>query len=145
MSATKTKRLLAELFTVKQIIGMPKLYDQEALGDDAVVYAHLFGPLSGWDWYITEADFDKYLAFGLVRGCDVEVGYIDLAELLNAELTARVECDRSWRPRKLRDVKALYQERAVLDDGPSCNKCQLESYCGCLAVDPCRDYSPRAC
>lgn len=57
---------------------VPKLYAQDGKGDDAIVFAKVFSPQSGWRWYITEYDPETGKAFGLVAGHEVELGYFVL-------------------------------------------------------------------
>src|SRR5690348_7180223 len=71
---------------------MPKTYETDGEGDNAVVYLHYFS--SSCDWFITEKDVDsdgegQIQAFGLADlGYGGELGYISIAELitLNVEL-----------------------------------------------------------
>ena len=85
---------------------MPKTYEQDGKGDDAVVYLHYF--LGNMDWYITEKDMEveQYQAFGLADlGYGAELGYICIAELVEAG----AELDLYFTPKTLREVK---QERS---------------------------------
>lgn len=59
---------------------IPALYAQEG-AEDPVVYLHLFSCISGWDWYITEYDPATGEAFGLVKGFEIEWGYVYIPEL----------------------------------------------------------------
>ena len=82
---------------------MPKTYEQDGKGDNAIVYLHYFR--GGMDWYITERDMEDYQAqaFGLADlGYGGELGYISIEELksINAEL------DIHWTPKTLGTVKA---------------------------------------
>lgn len=57
---------------------MPRTYDQDGKGDQAVAYLHYF--MGGMDWYITERDMgeEQLQAYGLAdlgMGCP-EQGYI---------------------------------------------------------------------
>jgi len=65
------------------IKNMPKTYEQEGKGNEAVAYLHyFFGPV---DAYITEKDMhdEQHQAFGLVDiGYGPELGYISIVELL---------------------------------------------------------------
>ena len=82
---------------------MPKTYDQDGKGDDAVVYLHYF--MGGMDWYITERDMEdeQHQAFGLADlGYGGELGYISIQELIDNG----VELDLYWEPKTLREVKA---------------------------------------
>lgn len=97
------KDKLAEL---KQTIGsMPVTYEQDGLGDDAIVHLHYFA--GGANWYITEKDMSgdgTLQAFGwaeLFPG-EGEFGYISIADLVRSP---RVELDLHWTPRTLRECK----------------------------------------
>jgi hypothetical protein len=95
----------------KQLIGkitgiinsMPKTYETDGQGDNAIVYLHYF--MGGCDWYITERDMEKeqIQAFGLADlGYGGELGYINIEEL--REIGA--ELDLYWTPKPLKTVKA---------------------------------------
>lgn len=83
---------------------MPKTYEQDGKGDDAVVYLHYFR--GDMDWYITEKDMEaeQHQAFGLADlGMGFpELGYISIQELIDNG----VELDLYWEPKTLREVKA---------------------------------------
>ncbi len=92
----------------ERIKTMPKTYDQDGLGDKAVVYLHYFK--GGADWFITEKDAEtpeepgQRQAFGLA---DLfhdggELGYISIAELLKNG----VELDLYWTPKTLGEAKS---------------------------------------
>ena len=83
--------------------GMPKTYEQDGMGDDAVVYLHYF--YGGMDWYITEKDMEdeQYQAFGYVKGQSSELGYVSLVEILGGKYP--VELDLYFEPKKLSEVK----------------------------------------
>ena len=97
---------------IKQHIdAMPKTYEQEGKGDDAVVHLHYFK--NGMDWYITEKDkgapddepgTGQRQAFGLadLYGDGGELGYIDIETIKNAG----AELDLYWKPTTLGEVKA---------------------------------------
>lgn len=59
---------------------LPKLYEQESLGYDAIAYIKFFTPDSNWSWYVTEFE-GKDIFFGLVDGFEKELGYFSLSEL----------------------------------------------------------------
>lgn len=65
----------------KQIASkMPKLYESEVLGMDAVAYVRYFSLKGDWEWYGTEFDgTDRF--YGLVNGFEPEFGYFSLSEL----------------------------------------------------------------
>lgn len=93
----------------EMIAGMPKTYEQDGKGDEAVAYLHYF--LGSWDWYVTEKDMDgdgTEQAFGLVFGFETELGYIAIEEITQAG----AELDLHWTPRPLASVR-LQHQRAV--------------------------------
>ena len=89
-----------------RVASMPKTYDQDGKGDEAVAYLHYFH--GGSDWYITEKDMDGGVdqAFGytVLNGDteNAELGYISIAELTECG----VDLDLHFEPRTLREVKA---------------------------------------
>lgn len=97
------------------IVSMPKTYESDGQGDDAVVMLHYFK--GGSDWWITERDMvrEKQIqAFGYVcLNGDVqnaELGYINIDELIRCG----VELDLYFQPITLREVKAkLSNKRAT--------------------------------
>lgn len=102
----------------ERIATMPQTYQQEELGDQAIVYLHYFH--GGADWYITERDMGdgeaqidlvrspsmpaQHQAFGLADlfGDGGELGYISIVELVRAG----VDFDLHWKPRTLAEVQA---------------------------------------
>ena len=84
---------------------LPKLYEQEAKGGDAVVYVKFFTPWSSWTWYATEFDGEDTF-FGLVDGHEKELGYFSLSELesLRGPLGLSIERDLYWQPKKLNEI-----------------------------------------
>lgn len=90
---------MAEIFKT-----MPKTYEQDGKGNDAVVYLHYFR--GNMDWYITERDMetDQLQAFGLADlGMGFpELGYISIQELIENG----IELDLYWTPKTLREVKS---------------------------------------
>ena len=62
---------------------MPKVYEQDGLGNQAIVHLHYF--TGSMDWYITERDtsIEQLQAFGLADlGYGGELGYISIKELI---------------------------------------------------------------
>ena len=83
---------------------MPKTYETDNQGDNAIVHLHYF--YAGMDWYFTEKDVysGQHQAFGYSRystGAG-EMGYISLPSLLR---DGEVEVDLYWDPKPLKDVK----------------------------------------
>ena len=82
---------------------MPKTYEQDGLGDQAVAHLHYF--MGGMDWFITERDMEdeQLQAFGL---CDLgmgfpEIGYVSIQEII----AVGAELDLHWTPRTLAAIK----------------------------------------
>ena len=67
-----------------RVNNMPRVYDQDGLGDNAIAYLHYF--IGGIDAYITERDTsrDQHQAFGTINlGYGFELGYISIQELID--------------------------------------------------------------
>jgi len=94
---------LAQFREVMELTGTPRLYAQEAKGDEALVHVKLFDPTGSWTWFITEFDPTNNTAFGLVNGHEVEAGYIDLNELANARgrMGIGIEIDMHFKPQTI--------------------------------------------
>jgi len=91
----------------KRISDMPKTYEQDGKGDEAIVYLHYFR--GNQDWWIYEKDAEtqdrlgQHQAFGLADlGYGGELGYISIVELV----AAGVELDLYFRPTPLAEIKA---------------------------------------
>ena len=84
---------------------IPKLYEQDGKGLDAIAYIKFFTPDSNWSWYVTEFD-GKDIFFGLVDGFEKELGYFSLAELegVKGPLGLKIERDLYFKPTKLKDL-----------------------------------------
>jgi len=103
-AGTHFRDVLIELATT--ITNMPKTYDQDDKGDDAIVHLHYF--YGSADWWITEKDCEpeQHQAFGFVNLGDpqnAELAYISLVELGSVP---GVEIDLYWTPKTLGEVKA---------------------------------------
>ena len=82
------------------ITSMPKTYEQDSKGDQAVIYLHYF--VGSCNWWITEKDceFIQQQAFGLADlGYGAEYGYISIEELMENA----VELDFYYEPRTIAD------------------------------------------
>lgn len=90
----------------RRIETMPKTYEQDGKGMDAIAYLHYFR--GGMDWYITEKDTDEdgegqQQAFGLADlGYGAELGYISIQELIDAG----VELDLHFEPTALSKLRS---------------------------------------
>jgi len=84
---------------------LPKLYEQDGKGYDAIAYVKFFTPDSNWTWYVTEFD-GKDIFFGLVDGFEKELGYFSLKELQSVKgpLGLKIERDLYFVPTKLEEL-----------------------------------------
>ena len=94
-----------KLSTIAALIdSMPKTYEQDGKGDQAIVSLHYFaGGLA--NWYITERDMEpeQLQAFGLADlGYGGELGYINLRELTGNG----AELDLYWTPKTLKAAQS---------------------------------------
>jgi hypothetical protein len=86
-----------------RIENMPKTYEQDGKGKQAMIYLHYFR--GGHDFYITEKDQEneQRQAFGLANlGYGAELGYISLVEIL----ACNVELDFHFEPRTIEALEA---------------------------------------
>ena len=87
---------------------LPKLYEQEDKGGDAIVYLKMFCPDSDWTFFATEGSQkgDDFIFFGLVDGHEKELGYFSLAELqkVRGPMGLPIERDLYWQPKTLREI-----------------------------------------
>ena len=99
---------------ITQIETMPKTYETDGHGDEAIAALHYFN--GGSDWYIIERDAGspddviqgiQQQAFGLVRlnGYETEICYISIQELIENN----VEIDLYYTPKTIKAIKAKYQ------------------------------------
>ncbi len=103
-----------KIFEIAELVtNMPKTYDQDGMGDEAVIHLHYF--MGGMDWFITEKDVEtpdepgQHQAFGLADlGYGGELGYISIVELIRAG----VELDLYWKPCTLAAVRAKREKAA---------------------------------
>ena len=81
---------------------VPPLAEGEA-GGDGIARVKLFDPTGSWTWYISEYDPETRRAFGLVHGQDTELGYFDMAEIVDfrGQMGLPIERDLQWGPRPL--------------------------------------------
>lgn len=85
------------------VCSMPKTYEQDGKGDQAIASLHYF--TGGCDWYITEKgmEAEQLQAFGLANlGYGGELGYISIVEILEAG----AELDLHFSPKTLQQIKA---------------------------------------
>ena len=98
---------------------IPELYAQEDKGEEAIVYIKLFTPDANWTWYLTEYRPSEELAFGLVDGHEVELGYVSIAELksIKGPIGLPIERDLYWVPKTIREVKESLEGRTDYPEG----------------------------
>ena len=85
---------------------LPKLYEQEKLGEDAIAHVKFFDPCSQWTWYATEFDGEDTF-FGLVIGFETELGYFSLKELkaCRNRFGLGIERDLGFTPTSLKELQ----------------------------------------
>lgn len=90
---------------------LPPLYAQEHLSWQACVGLKIFDPCGAWTWYLTEYDPAKRIAFGLVHGFEMELGYIDIDELeqYRGSLGLPLEQDLYFEPRTLAQCRQIHE------------------------------------
>ena len=117
------------------VTAMPKSYDTDGQGDDAVVHLHYF--FRGSDWYITERDREgkgTEQAYGhTILNGDIEMaetGYVCLDEILQHN----VELDLHWKPRTLGEIKHELHARfyGEPESAPAVPSCAIENVCDAL-------------
>lgn len=97
------------LLTAAMLRKIPKLYEQDNLGDNQIVHLKLFG--GAWTWYVSEIDPESLHAFGIVFSniCpEGEAGYMDLREIAALRMPpfgTGVERDTFFKPTPLKDCK----------------------------------------
>jgi len=96
------RKMILDLYAITNT--MPKTYEQDGKGDEAVVWLHYFGP--SYDVWITERDCEpvQHQAFGLVDLYQDggELGYCSIVEIIRAG----AEIDLHWTPKTLREIRA---------------------------------------
>jgi Protein of unknown function (DUF2958) len=92
---------------------LPKLYEQEELGEQAIAHVKFFTPWTNWTWYATEGQNEDgdFIFFGLVVGMETELGYFSLNELESVQgpFGLRIERDLHWTPRTLEEARRLHE------------------------------------
>jgi len=84
---------------------LPKLYECEDQGLNALAQVKFFTPDSNWTWYASEFDGTD-IFFGLVSGLEVELGYFSLSELqsVRGPLGLPIERDLYYVPKTLQEL-----------------------------------------
>jgi len=107
------------LLTKAIIKRTPDLRATDGQGDDAIVQAKFFHPMSNWTWFLLELEKDDTdprgitgVAFGLVSGHEIELGAFDMHELETVRVHGLgIERDMYWDPRPLSEVRKSLEER----------------------------------
>ena len=113
-----------EFFTQKDdeiqriIDEMPVTYQQEGLGDQAIVYLHYF--FGNCHWFITEKDIEgdgTIHAFGMADlGYGPEYGYISILEIVQSSIA--IELDIFWEPKTRAEVMQQHYNQPTGDSIP---------------------------
>jgi len=84
---------------------LPKLYECEDQGLNALAQVKFFTPDSNWTWYASEFD-GQDIFFGLVSGLEVELGYFSLSELqsVRGPFGLPIERDLYFVPKTLQEL-----------------------------------------
>ena len=105
----------------ERIVNMPRPYETDGQGDNAVVVLHYFA--NGSDWYVIERDSteEQIQAFGYacLNGDyqNAELGYINIQELIRYG----IELDLFWTPQKLSAVRLALLPIPALKPGDIVN------------------------
>jgi hypothetical protein len=98
---------------------LPKLYDGEEKGLEALAQVKFFTPDSNWTWYASEFDGEDTF-FGLVSGLELELGYFSLKELedVRGPLGLLIERDVDFEPKTLRELQEMHERQRMGSDDP---------------------------
>ncbi len=102
---------MSELFPEELRIALPKISAQEG-GKNPTVFAVFQFPLSGWIWFVTEADSyeDDTCFFGYVVGLEREWGYFCLSELESVDINGlKVSREKDHVPRPISECLRQYR------------------------------------
>ncbi|MDP2762199.1 MAG: DUF2958 domain-containing protein [Sideroxyarcus sp.] len=88
---------------------MPVTYQQDELGDQAIVHLHYF--YGNCHWYITEKDMEgdgTIQAYGMADiGYGPESGYISIEEIVQSDIP--VELDLYWQPKTCAEILSKHK------------------------------------
>jgi hypothetical protein len=101
---------MSELLPEELKSALPKIGAKEGKQDPTVHAVYQF-PLSGWTWFVTEADSyeDDICFFGYVIGLEREWGYFCLSELESVDINGiKVRCIKDHLPRPLSECLQQY-------------------------------------
>ena len=92
-------------------VDLPPLYAREH-DKDPQVLLKWFTPDSNWSWYVLEYDPQERLAFALVDGHFLEMGYVSVDELTSVRgpLGLRVERDLHFEPTRISEIRKQLEQ-----------------------------------
>lgn len=99
-------RKLEQFRQALQLRGVPKLYSQDGkVNTEVTAFVKIFDPSGSWTWFITEWDGED-TCFGLVKGHETELGYMNLREMarVDGRLGIGLEIDVHFLPTSLYEV-----------------------------------------
>lgn len=122
---------------IRQSDNLPR----EAPDRDPVARVKLFNPTGIGTWYLASYDPDSRTGFGLADVHEKELGYIDLAELVDfrGRWGLPIERDIHWRPRPLSECAPDWQPPAKRLACPECEKPLAPGVPFCRCGWPSRD------
>lgn len=87
---------------------IPNLYDTENMNPKDIKIWNIFRNYNiDWTWYLVEYD-KKDIAYGLVAGSEVELGYFSISEISNL-----IICSNTLNNSKIKWVETLYDAMAL--------------------------------
>lgn len=116
-SSEESEYFIDKVLSVQSVIDtMPKTYEQDGKGNNAVAYLHYFGGSS--DFYITEKDKTgngTKQAFGLadIFGDGGELGYISISDIVSNGM----ELDLYWTPKTLAVINGAEPDKDENQEG----------------------------
>lgn len=90
---------------------LPKLNEQEGLGENAIVYCKFFDPFGSYTWFVLKGERienDDFEFFGIISdGSMFEYGYFRLKDLESLKFFGkpRIERDLYFKPKALKEAK----------------------------------------
>jgi len=119
----KQRRFQMKLLTKAIAAKLPKLYQQDGKGDEAIVYAKFFTPDAQWTWYVTEGEMNEdgdFEFFGLTIGFEAELGYFNLSQLqeVRGQLGLPIERDLHFKRTTMGEVRKLEHCEIAKEEEP---------------------------
>lgn len=103
---------LAQFQQALRHLGVPTLYTQEKLEDQAIALVKFFNPCGSGSWFVMEWDGDDE-CFGLCHIHEAELGYFSLRELANVPgpMGIGIEIDVWFQPTLITDCRKEIGDR----------------------------------